>query len=203
MRAQTLFATTLVALLLLATLSGCACSSDTVESTRPDPVVSGETPAASPEPLTLADEELYRALLSIGLERYGLTIDDGEFAILTSMDGYGAVQWTKDDHRIAITMRDVEDEWRWDYTDESVDVNSATPDAFTSAEKAQYLELAKRLIAAVGKDSSDIAELYTWKATGGVMQGDYTFGGPDEDLQVHISSDSEGHLGYVYLTHEL
>jgi len=202
MRTRTLLILTLIGLFMLATVAGCACSSDTIESAETSPPVSNEAPAEDEIP-PLADEEMYQALLSIGLERYDLTIEDGTYTVLTSMEGYGAVEWTLDDHRIAITHREIDGDWQWNYNDESVDIDSVTPDAFTDAEKAEFMELAKRLIAAVGKDDSDIAELYSWKLTGGVMQADYLFGGPDEDLQIHISTDAERHLGYMYLTHEL
>lgn len=194
----------LVMLLLLSAMSGCACSSQTEAPATgtAEPSVSDE-PAAEEEVPPLADEQMYRDLLTIALERYDMTIDDGAYTVLQSMEGYGAVEWVLDDVRIVITHREIDGDWEWSYDDEAVDIDSATPDPLTDAEKAEFLSLAKRLIAAVGKDDSDISELYSWKMTGGVMQADYLFGGPDEDLQVHISTDAEGHLGYMYLTHKV
>lgn len=202
MRTRTLLILTLIGAFMLTTVSGCSCSSDTVESAETGPAVSDEAPVEE-EMLPLENEEAYRSLLAIGLERYGLAVEDGTFTVLTSMEGYGAARWNNEDISITITHRDINGEWEWNYTDDGVNIDSATPDAFTDAEKAEYLALAKSMIAAVGEDASDIAELYTWKATDGVMQGDYLFGGPEKDLQLHISNDAEGHLGYVYMTLKL
>ncbi len=202
MRTRTLLVLTLACVLSLTSLSGCACSSQTTEPAATEPAVSDEAPAAE-KMLPLENEDAFRSLLAIGLERYDLTIEDGTFTVMTSMEGYGSIMWTKEDMSITITHRDVNGEWEWNYTDDGVDIDSVTPDAFTDAEKTEFMALAKRMIEAVGKDASDIAELYSWKATGGVMQADYLFGGPDEDLQIHISTDAERHLGYVYLVPEI
>ncbi len=197
MRTRTVILT-LVVLLLVALSSGCA-SGSTADAPKTAPTASPAASPAADEVPPLENEAAYRGLISIGLARYDLTIEDGTFATLQSMEGYGSAEWTKDDMRIVVTHRDINGEWEWTYTDEGVSVDSATPDAFTDADKTAYLALAKSMIAAVSEDSSDIAELYTWKAAGGVKQGDYTFGGPEKKLQLHIATDAEGHLGYSYM----
>lgn len=190
----------LVGIIVLVGVAGCAGEEAAVETPTTETPSAAE-PAESEVP-PLANEDAYRALISVGLERYDLTIDDGTFTVLQSMEGYGAAEWTKDDMRIIITHRDLDGDWEWTYTDEGVSVDSATPDAFTAEDKAEYLALAKRIVEAVGEDAAGITEVYTWKAAGGVMQGDYDFG-PDKSLRLHVATDAEGRLGYSYMTNEM
>ena len=207
MRTRTIIAAVL-ALLLMLVLPGCACSPD-----EPDTPTDTGAEAPAPEPDTepddepelppLENEEQYLALLGIGLELYGLTPADGEVVVLESMEGYGALQWSSGDHVITITLRDVENDWRWDYVDDTVSVEGATPDPMTDAERASFLDLAARMVEAVGGDGATVVEQYTWKAADGIKQGNYLFGSLDDERVLHIATDGEGHLGYSYMTHEL
>ncbi|MCK8114838.1 hypothetical protein [Anaerosoma tenue] len=207
MRTRTIVAVVLALLLMLA-LPGCACSPDEpgtptdtgAEAPAPEP---DTEPDNEPELPPLENEEQYLALLGIGLELYGLTPADGEVVVLESMEGYGALQWSSGDHVITITLRDVENDWRWDYVDDTVSVEGATPDPMTDAERASFLELAARMVEAVGGDGATVVEQYTWKATDGIKQGNYLFGSLDDERVLHIATDGEGHLGYSYMTHEL
>jgi len=203
MRARTL-ALSLAMLLLLSAISGCGgAQSSEPETVEPDVSATEGAAATEEEALTLTDEGSYLALIDIGLERYDLALENGTFTVLYATEGYGTGQWSNGDVTVTVTHRDIDGEWEWTYNDEGVDVNSVTPDPFTDAEKADYLTLAKAMIAAVGEDSSDIAELYTYKATGGVMQGDYSFGDAEKNLRLHIATDAEGRLGYSSMTNTL
>jgi hypothetical protein len=209
MRTRTIVAAVL-ALLLMLVLPGCACSPDEPDAPAdtgaeaPAPEPAGEPdPDTEPELPPLENEEQYLALLGIGLESYGLTPADGEVAVLESMEGYGALQWSSGDHVITITLRDVENDWRWDYVDDTVSVEGATPDPMTDTERASFLALARRMVEAVGGDSATVVEQYTWKAADGIKQGNYLFGPRDDERVLHIATDGEGHLGYSYMTHEL
>lgn len=203
MRPRTPALLALAAMLVIALLAGCSGKpTETAETTTPEDTGTTRDSVAEESPPPLADEALYQALLGVGLERYGLTVADGTYEVLQSMEGYGAVKWTGEVATITITHRGVDGEWEWTYTDDAVDVDSATPDAFTDADKAEYLALATKMIEAIGEDATDIAEIYTWKATGGVMQGDYRFGDPDAPLRLHVATDAEGRLGYSYMRNE-
>ncbi|GAB4292494.1 MAG: hypothetical protein Kow0067_19200 [Coriobacteriia bacterium] len=200
MRLRTPAVLALAAMTAIALLAGCSGSStETTETIAPGDAGTTRDSTVQDAPPPLADEALYQALLAVGLERYDLTIADGTYEVLQSMEGYGAVQWTSDATTITITHRDIDGEWEWTYTDDTVDVDSATPDPFTDADKAAYLALATKMIEAIGEDATGIAEIYTWKAPGGVMQGDYRFGDPDAPLRLHIATDAEGRLGYSYM----
>jgi hypothetical protein len=207
MRTRTIVSAAL-ALILMLLLPGCACAPED-PGTPADTGAEAPAPAGEPEPDTepelppLEHEEQYLALLGIGLEFYDLTPADGDVVVLESMEGYGALQWSKGDHVITITLRDVENDWRWDYVDDTVSVEGVTPDPMTDAERASFLELAGRMVEAVGGDSATVVEQYTWKATDGIKQGNYLFGEPGDERVLHIATDGEGHLGYWYMTREL
>lgn len=198
MRTRTTLSLAVVGLVLAGLLAGCG------DSSRPPTEAPAEPPKeaaadAPPEQFPpLAEEEQYTALLAVGLDySYGLAPDDGAIEVLESMEGYGAVRWTTDEHSVIVTHRDADGKWDWVYVDENVDTDSVTPDALTKAERDDFLALAKAISTAVGRDEP-VTEDYTYKATGGVKQGDYTAGGaPAGSMNLHFATDGEGRIGRI------
>lgn len=189
----------LLALVLAISLAGCGTTDERVVEVA-EPEQQQQAPAEETAPSgPLPDEELYLALLGIGLDfSYEAVPDDGELTVAENMDGYGALLWADDDgHSIVITRRYVEGEpEQWVYVDESAPGSGVTDVSPTGAQLLAWDELATKIVTALGGEP-ELTRGYAWTSASGIGSTVYATGelagGSTDDPNLWISF-GEGEL---------
>ena len=175
-------------------------TSTTDEAAAVTATSSPSTAAASQAPSPLQDEELYRALLALGIDHsYQLALEDGTVEIVQSMEGYGALRWTADTDPVTVTHRYVDDEWEWIYVDDNVGVDAVTESGLTDEELADYQSLADEVVAAVGEPGPAILRYAYKQEGGGASQADFTVTTTRGETSLHLSTDGEHRIGRIDL----